>query len=137
MTMTPADRPWSRFAPALELACVYGVGWLLPFGANLILGLLPADASRLYAPHPLAWLAVWVMSVGVAAYLVARFARWRVGASAFAAALGGLSALVAPFLVYGLPWRLILGLWPELALLGLALPFSIALIARHRWPARI
>ena len=38
-------------------------------------------------------------------------------------------ALVAPCQVYGLPWRLLSGLWPEAALLGLALPLAIALFA--------
>lgn len=133
MTMTPAG----RFALALQLTCAYTAGCLLPYGASLLLDILPANESSPHALRSLAWLAAWVLSVGLAAYLIARLARRWVRVSAIAAALGGLSALVAPFLVYGFPWWLLVRLWPEAALLCLALPLAITLFARLPSPGSV
>ena len=83
-------------------------------------------------PRSLAWLLVWTPLIGVVAWLAAAFSRQRIEAVALAAALGGLSALVAPFPVYGRPWRMLPALWPEAVLLGVVMPLAIVLAARRR-----
>jgi len=132
MIPTPESRPAGRFTSMLQLVGALAVGWLVPYAANLLLGLWPAPAVPLHAPRSLAWLLVWAPSVALVAWLAAGFTRRRIEAVALAAALGGLSALVAPFPVYGLPWRLLASLWPEAVLLGVVMPLAIVLFARRR-----
>jgi len=132
MIPTQEGRTAGRFTPMLQLACTAAIGWLVPYAANLLLGLWPAPAAPLHAPRSLAWVLVWTPSIGLVAWLAAAFSRQRIEALALAAALGGLSALVAPFPVYGLPWRMLPALWPEAVLLGVAMPLAIVLFARRR-----
>jgi hypothetical protein len=132
MTPTPEGRTAGRFTLMLQLACAIAVGWLVPYLANLLLGLWPAPAAPLHAPRSLAWLLVWTPLIGVVAWLAATFSRQRIEVVALAAALGGLSALVAPFPVYGLPWCMLPALWPEAALLGVVMPLAIVLFARRQ-----
>ena len=128
----------SRVYLALQIAGAYTIGWLVPLIADLLLSVPLGLATLAGTLEPMAEMlrlthicGCWIVAVVAGAYPTARFAGSKPIPSAIAAALGGMSALIAPFLFYGLPFPLLASFWMEGLMLGVWLPLAIMLFAAN------
>jgi hypothetical protein len=115
-------------------ACV--LGWLIAFAASVLTNFL----IRITSPaetQSLGWVLTgtgWIATVSVGACVLAIAGKRHAAIVAIAAALGGVSALFAPLVVYGLPLGLAATFWFEAFMLGFFLPVAIiALAKKFNW----
>lgn len=118
-----------RVRIGLQFALAFLLGATLPYAGNLLasFGSDMLFLSRGGTGEMAMLFACWAIALFVSAWLAAKFSRPYVSATAAVATLGGLSALVAPFVWYDLP----------LGSGAFALTWPFALVLVTIWPATI
>jgi hypothetical protein len=127
-----------QFARGLLALGAYVFGWVIAFAASALTALL----MNVAVPDPRrgteqellpSWLltgAGWTVVAALGAYLLTVMGRRHAVALGLVAALGGLSALFVPLLVYGFPLPVYVELWFEALMLGVCLPTAVFALSR-------
>lgn len=117
--MTRSAAPW-------RLALAFALGATLPWLAESVRGGL----ASMWPEFPYsAAVSAWTTVIIAAALALTGWAQPRPAAVAGAAALGGWSALAIVAVLYRLPLAWVLGMWPQLLALGVALPVAVLALA--------
>jgi hypothetical protein len=117
----------SRTATAFALAGAAATGAALPW---LVRGTVVATVGQ--DAGAVATFVAWALWLVAAAGLLVALGRARVVATALAAAIGGLSAMLLVVGLYALPLAWVLALWPQALAVGVVLPLLTILLARAR-----